>query len=100
MVCDHAPRAETPIGEPCVWCEEAIGPEENGFLVLVVGADGMSTERPFHPECHVRMQVGGVNHQAGRCECFGGGMPADPPELSAREGAEIAADFYMALRRS
>lgn len=99
LVCDHSPRAETPIGEACVWCEEPIGPEENGFLVLTVGPNGLSTEQPIHPECHLRTLVGGANHQAGLCVCFGGELPSDSVDLSLREAAEAAAAFYMARLR-
>ena len=102
VICDAIPRTETPIGAPCCWCGEAIGPEENGFLILTdISADqtGELEEVPWHPECHVRNLVGGVNHQRGLCDCYGGTEPSDPAHLSPREAATQAADFYVMMNR-
>jgi len=92
-ICDIEPHVETPIGEPCLWCEEPIGPDANGFMAELQTPIGMVI-RPWHHECYLRMLVGGVNHQQRRCACFGGDLPSDPPEMTIHEAAIAAAALY------
>jgi hypothetical protein len=48
-----------------------------------------------HLDCMLRMVVGGVNHQRGTCSCCSGGQdPPDPPSLSKREAARVAATYF------
>jgi hypothetical protein len=93
-ICRDHHRVETPIGDPCCWCEEPIGPDEDGFLIPVFTTEGVKF-LPWHSECNFRQLVGGVNHQRGLCACFGGPLPADPEELSCRDAAILAVDFFV-----
>lgn len=49
--------------------------------------------RLIHAECLFRMILGGVNHQARRCHCFGGTEPPDPEGMTKREAARAAAAY-------
>lgn len=96
-VCREGVRIETPIGEPCLWCEEAIGPDETGFLIHVIGAEETKL-LPVHSECNFHRIVGGIYHQQRRCMCFGGELCGDPPELTTREAARLAMEYYDRIR--
>jgi len=82
-LCDEVPHVPTPVGAPCVYCEEPIAPDERGYFY--VGAP----PPPVHYECFVRQIVGSVAHQQHRCSCYGG-HDEDPPELSRRAAAKLA----------
>ncbi len=78
----------------CLHCDEPItGPVEWIPLVTARGA-GM---RARHPECAMRMVIGGLNHLQGRCTCCGGTEPPDPPGMTHREAALAAADYWRSL---
>lgn len=47
-----------------------------------------------HYECSMRAIVGGLNHLKGKCICCGGTEPPDPPEMSSREAAKAAVQFW------
>lgn len=70
----------------CARCGEPLLPMED--LAPIGGA-------PMHWECGLRMAVGGLNHQLGRCSCCGGTEPPDPPELSRRQAARAAVKHYL-----
>ena len=55
-------------------------------------------ETQFHRECLVRMVAGSAAHQLGECSCFGGSRE-DPPGLSLRESAKLAAEACFLLRK-
>jgi hypothetical protein len=65
----------TPVGEPCLLCEEAVVDGDRGFLRVVVRSIGpgmTSTEMlPVHRECDLRNVVGGLDHLQGRCQHTG-----------------------------
>jgi hypothetical protein len=69
----------------CPYCDEPISGEDSL-------APFMSP--PTHYECALRAVVGGINHQMGNCTCQGGDLPPDPPGVSARKAAQIAADHF------
>jgi hypothetical protein len=50
----------------------------------------------YHPECRLRMMIGGLNHLLGRCTCCGGTEPPDPPEMSRRQAALAAVAAWRA----
>lgn len=91
-VCHVTPRAERPIGAPCYWCDDPIGPDETGFLIPHCGQD----ERPIHDFCQLRTLIGGVNHLKGLCMCCGGDRPPDPPDMTLREAAHAAVRHWRA----
>ena len=81
----HVVKAAVPPAS-CLWCDE--GFDEAGGVLL---NDGRC---PFHTDCLQRMVVGGVNHQRQICTCCGGSVPPDPPSLSRREAARVAAMHF------
>lgn len=87
----HLAEAPTPLGAPCVHCDEPIGADDDG----IVYANGPAA----HYECSQRLIVGGVNHQLRRCSCFGGDDPDDPPDLSRRELARLAVALWERQHR-
>lgn len=87
------PHTETPVGEPCLWCEEPIEEGDNGFVTPYIG-ESESSLRAWHKACWQRQSMGGLNHIEGRCTCQGGTEPPDPPELTKREAAVAAVAAY------
>lgn len=96
-ICDDTPHVETPVGQPCGWCDELIAAGDRG--VTIPHLADVWTERPFHFECQMRMVVGGFNHQQGTCTCCGGTDAPDPPRLTRREAARLACARNKWLRR-
>lgn len=96
-VCEPATHAPTPVGEPCLWCDEPIVADDDGVLIVHLADNGPSL-RPQHIECFERSITGGVNHLMKQCECCGGTLPPDPPNLTRRQAAAAASRLY-ALRR-
>lgn len=97
MICETAEQAETPVGLPCLHCDEPIAEGERGVLHdgRYVGSDYARYLTPegrvaYHLECSMRLALGGANHIAGRCTCCGGHDPPDPPHLTKREAARLA----------
>ncbi|MES2729967.1 MAG: hypothetical protein V4621_07755 [Pseudomonadota bacterium] len=82
-------QIETPIGQPCAWCEEPI---QEGDMGTQTGKGPA-----IHHECSMRGALGSVGHQKKLCSCYGGNQE-DPPEMTRREAA-IAACIYFELRR-
>jgi hypothetical protein len=91
---DDFVQVETPVGVPCLWCDEPIVEGDIGVIIPHLGSPGV-TEHPYHLECNVRMIIGGLNHLKGLCSCFGGTEPNDPPDMSLREAANAAVDYLM-----
>jgi hypothetical protein len=50
----------------------------------------------IHHECLIRAVVGSVGHQLRRCSCYGGDEE-DPPGLTKREAARLAAETHEQL---
>lgn len=90
-ICDPVDNVPTPSGT-CLYCEESIGPDDSGVMMPVLGLDALDLV-PEHVECFLRCLYGGFNHQLGRCLCCGGTEPADPPGLTKREAAKLAANL-------
>lgn len=84
---DHQP---TPISEFCLFCEERILEQDDGFLIF----DGeKGRRRPVHWECNLRQVVGSVGHLTGKCSCHGG-TDGDPPGMTRREAAKAAVALW------
>jgi len=75
----------------CLYCGEAVSAAERAAMKETLPAFGM-----IHRDCSLRMVVGGVNHQLGRCSCCGGTEDPDPPSMTKREAARAAARLYRA----
>lgn len=74
----HVPA---PVGKPCLHCEEVIAAGDTG----TVNGAGQIT----HYACSMRMVVGSVGHQRGRCSCHGG-TEEDPPGMTRKQAAQAA----------
>jgi hypothetical protein len=77
--------------EACLYCGEAVSAPE-----LAAMKESFPALGTIHRDCSLRMVVGGVNHQIGRCSCCGGTEDPDPPGLTIREAARVAALHYRA----
>lgn len=75
----------------CTWCGEPLDE-----MLQDLGPAGQSGGVPIDRDCLLRMIVGGVNHQLGRCSCCGGPEPPDPVGMTRREAAKAAADHFRA----
>jgi hypothetical protein len=78
-------QVPTPIGQPCILCQESVVSGDIG----TIDSQGMIT----HYECTMRSVVGSVGHQQGRCQCFGG-TEEDPPGLTKRQAAIAACRLW------
>lgn len=92
-ICEPESHVPTPAGMPCGRCEEAIEAGDFGVMMPFCMQDGNSL-RPLHYACHLRSFIGGINHLKGTCFCCGGADDPDPPELSRREAALAAMEFF------
>jgi hypothetical protein len=72
----------------CPYCSEAIQP---GEPTQSISHNGQPCE--FHVECTVRMVAGSVEHQLGKCSCYGGSEVE--PALSLRELARRAYKVFQ-----
>lgn len=64
-VCDYGTQVETPIGDPCELCGEAVGPFDQGnFIGSMRGEEGewVPIFAPVHRECSLRGVLGGIGH--------------------------------------
>ncbi len=83
-LCHAMPHVPTPVGENCLHCEEPIKEGDEGEIM---------PPRPVHRECLLRMVIGSVGHQQGRCSCYGGNEE-DPPGMTKRQAAIAAAELF------
>lgn len=65
---DGAARVPTPIGQPCLQCNESIVEGDRGLMVAVYHSVFKSSVEPVHAECEVLPIVG---HLVGVCSCTG-----------------------------
>lgn len=65
------------------------------------GAAWEVTERWTHRNCDLRMIVGSIGHQLGLCGCKvkDGTAIEDPPGLTRRQSADLAARLFDRLQR-
>jgi hypothetical protein len=56
----------------CLHCDEPIRPDGDPSIRWALWADGATTVRRVHRDCHLRSIIGGLNHLRGRCTCCGG----------------------------
>lgn len=100
--CD--PELRVPIPSiRCTHCGEEFQHGDRGFLQEEVREP--ITRRlvqpayAFHFECQMRMVLGSVGHQRGRCQCYGG-SEEDPPGMTRRQAAIAALDYFETGRLS
>lgn len=82
----------------CLWCLEPVAPGEEDPRCPAGAIDLPQGPRfsIYHRECLTRATVGSIDHQLGRCSCFGGaGSHGDPPELLP----QCNCDFGVSQRR-
>jgi hypothetical protein len=92
----------TPIGEPCLRCDEPIDEDDRGVLMPYLAADGKAHMVAFHFECHVRSTIGSVKHQRGECGCATGDFQTDDDAEypTRREAARAALAELERLRET
>ena len=84
-----------PIGMQCAHCLEPILLGESGSIMDCIGVDSEWSQIVYHAECRVRLIVGSVGHQLGKCGCNGGPDEMDdPPDVSLKEGAKQAVVLF------
>lgn len=88
-------RIPTPVGQPCGFCQEPIQAGDRGCTI----SDFSVGENPFHFECHMRLVIGSLAHQQGRCSCYGGEAD-DPPGMTLRQAAHAAFEYWLATNAS
>lgn len=85
----------TPVGEPCLHCEEPIERWASGVVLTCIQQQaGTRRRRPQHLECFLRGILGSVGHLQRRCSCYGG-QDEDPPNLSKRDAARAAVLAFL-----
>lgn len=94
-ITDGGVQAPTPVGEPCLQCNEPIEMGDQGVVLPCVLAEARVEHRPEHRECHLRSVLGPIGHLLKRCSCYGGDMH-DLPELTARENAKVVWAWFIA----
>lgn len=94
----------TPVGQLCLWCEEAVVEGDVGTMQAVVDlVDGQpaTSSRPSHYECSMRSVIGSVAHLEGRCSCVTpGAEEGDPAGMSRREAAIAAVRLWEKQQRA
>lgn len=92
------PRADTPVGERCMSCDDPIAAGDDGEMRFRVSEDMQPSIHPEHKECMLRRVFGSVGHQFKKCCCYGGDYE-DPPGLTKHEAALCAMGLAFCLTR-
>jgi hypothetical protein len=86
---DTAERIETPVGEPCIYCDGPILPGDSGGINF--------TGQALHKECNLRTVVGGIGHLVDHAKyCHDLGPDAG---LSSRKSSLLAWDWFVNGKR-
>lgn len=72
----------------CLYCDE----------IILVDTEPTVNDGSLHYECGLRMIVGSAAHQLHECTCYGG-TREDPPDMTRREAAKLAAETFLVLNR-
>lgn len=83
MACKHA---------NCNYCSEPITLHEVNARSVPMPLIKNSL-RDYHSECIIRAVLGSAAHMLSECSCFGG-TREDPPGMSLRDAARLAADVF------
>lgn len=93
---DECAEIETPVGELCGWCNEAIEAGSNG---MVIYSPRPELRPAYHRACFIRQTVGSLAHIERRCSCFvPGSTSGDPAGLTKRQAAVLAMTAFSALQ--
>jgi hypothetical protein len=95
---DDVQRTETPAGQVCQRCHEAIAAGDAGVIMPYYNGQAWYSDA-WHRECYLRMVVGSVGHQLGRCSCHGG-TEEDPAGMTTREAARAALLLFEERRQT
>ena len=88
----------TPVGQLCLWCTEPIEDGDSGVIQPYLAEVGRPpTLVAQHRNCFLRSVLGSVGHLNGQCSCSGGNH-GDPPGMTRRQAADVAAEAWLALR--
>lgn len=107
-------ETSTPVGIPCVHCDEVIVEGDDGVVLpgggispvcdpfhdgRVFNEDGVPM-CAFHRSCFLRGTIGSVAHVQRRCSCYvPGADEGDPPEMTRRQAAEAAVVAWQNTHR-
>jgi hypothetical protein len=102
---DDALRIDTPVGEMCVECDEAVVAGDRGYRMASVAVSILDSEVVdaeaelviVHAECLLRSMLGGPAHQQELCSCYRGDDGVEDPDLgmSPRDAARAVWDAVM-----
>jgi hypothetical protein len=81
--------------DKCLRCEEPVEDRLDAARMMVVDEEG-SRLAFMHRECARRSVIGGLNHLRGTCTCCGGTDDPDPPEMTKRQAAIAAVEYWRA----
>lgn len=102
-VYDDGTLVATPVGKTCDWCKEDVIRGEDGFVLpglLKEGDDYVGRLVVFHRECYLRQSIGSLGHQKKTCSCYvRTGGEEDPPDMTIREAAKAATNYFFAKHR-
>ena len=85
------PTAARALEQSCQRCEEPITDKDSSIV--------MGCSHALHHECFMRGVLGSIGHQMGRCGCHGGQLE-DPFEMTQRQAAKAALDYFQATANS
>jgi len=97
-VCPPDTHVDTPVGQLCGWCDEAIGDNDSG-VVLPVAFAVVPHNVCYHRNCWLRQVIGSVGHQDGRCSCRDGHGDGDPSNMTRRQAADAAVEMFYGKHR-
>jgi hypothetical protein len=75
-----------PVGQSCLYCQEAIVDGDAGTID--------QSGQIIHYECQMRMAIGSIAHQERSCLCFGGTASEDPAHMTPRQAAVAAYHYW------
>lgn len=103
QLCKDCPHTDTPVGQPCAWCEEPFVEGDEGVIIPLIHNENCVEMKPYHLDCHLRTVTGSLAHVLKICSCFvPGSTKEDPPDMTKREAAWLAVktcDLLSAVRK-
>jgi hypothetical protein len=85
-ITDGDERIETPVGNTCVWCAEAIAEGDNGRIAPMGYTE--------HRECSLRQVMGGIGHLVDHPRYCRGALGTDAG-LSHRDSALLVWEYFQ-----
>lgn len=84
---DDMAHMATPVGEPCLWCEERITDGDQGVMMSYYNGKS-SGLKALHIECEMRSVLGGPAHFQKLCICCGGNEEDPDLGMTRRAAAQ------------